>query len=343
MTKRGGEPARTYALALREYLGGAGESALLRAYQAGRDALTQDLGVLELATVHQQALVDAVGVLPPKEQARAARCATEFLAEALAPFEMSQRGLRGQLEEHERLERLKNEFISAVSHELRTPLTSIHGSLNLLVEGKAGEVAPQARRFLEIAYRNSQRVVRLVNEILDIQKLESGEIALDARPVELAPLLADAVEANEAYAAGCGVRIALDGEVPEVKVLAEPDRLLQVLANLLCNAARFSPPRETVMLRAQRLPGLVRVCVSDRGPGIPEEFRARIFHRFAQAAPSTPAGREGSGLGLSISKAIVERLGGRIGFESEVGRGTTFHFELPEWREEAALAGGASR
>src|SRR5262245_20506198 len=251
MTKRGGEPARTYALALREYLGGAGESALLRAYQAGRDALTQDLGVLELATVHQQALVDALGELPPQEHARAARCAAEFLAEALAPFEMSQRGLRGQLEEHERLERLKNEVISAVSHELRAPLTTIDASLNPLVEGRAGELPPQARRFLKIAYRNSQRVVRLVNEILDIQKLESGEIALDTQPLEIAPLLAEAIEANEAYAARYGVRIGLDGEVPAVKVLAEPDRLLQVLANLLCNAARFSPPGEPVTLRAR--------------------------------------------------------------------------------------------
>jgi len=341
--ERQAELARAYAAALRDYVSGAGEAALLRAYQAGRDALTVDLGVLELATVHQQALVDVLGELPPKEHARAARSAAEFFAEALAPFEMSQRGLRGQLEEHERLERLKNEFISVVSHELRTPLTSIHGSLNLVVEGKAGELPREARRFLEIAYRNSQRVVRLVNEILDIQKLESGEIALDARPVELAPLLADAIEANHAYAGRFDVRIALDGESPAVKVLADPDRLLQVLANLLCNAARFSPPGDTVALRAVRLPGLVRVCVSDRGPGIPEEFRARIFQRFAQAAPSTPSGREGAGLGLSISKAIVERLGGRIGFESEVGRGTTFHFELPEWHEEAASAGGTIR
>jgi signal transduction histidine kinase len=334
--------ARAYAVALGDYLRGAGEAALLRAYQAGRDAITGNLGVLELATLHQQALVSALGKLPPHDHARAARSAAEFFAEALAPFEMSQRGLRGQLEEHARLERLKDEFISVVSHELRTPITSIHGSLNLVVGGKAGELPPEARHLLEIAHRNSQRVVRLVNEILDIQKLESGEISLDARPVELSQLLADAVEANHAYAGRFDVRIALDGESPAVKVLADPDRVLQVLANLLCNAARFSPPGETVALRAERCSGLVRVCVSDRGPGIPEEFRARIFQRFAQAAPSTSSGREGTGLGLSISKAIVERLGGRIGFESEVGRGTTFHFELPVWRDEAVPAGGAT-
>jgi signal transduction histidine kinase len=154
--------------------------------------------------------------------------------------------------------------------------------------------------------------------------------------VELGQLLADAVEANGAYAARFEVRIAFDRPSPPLVVQADPDRLLQVLTNLLCNAARFSPRGETVHVRAERTSGLARVCVSDRGPGIPDAFRARIFERFAQADPSAPRWREGTGLGLSISKAIVERLGGRIGFESEPGRGTTFHFELPEWSEEAA-------
>jgi signal transduction histidine kinase len=339
VTKERPELARDYALALADYVSGAGEAALLRAYQAGRDTLTHGLGVLELATLHQEALVEVLANLAVREHARAARGAAEFFAEALAPFEMSRRGLRGQIEERERLERLKDEFISVVSHELRTPLTSIHGSLNLAVGGKLGELPPQAHRFLEIAYRNSRRVVRLVNEILDLQKIESGEIALRARPVELAPLLEDAVEAHHAYAERFEVRIALDGEPPAAKVLADPDRLLQVLANLLGNAARFSPPGETVRVRATRRAGVVRVSVSDRGPGIPEEFRGRVFERFARADASAGRG-EGSGLGLSISKAIVERLGGRIGFETEIGRGTTFHLELAEWSEEVAGDGG---
>jgi signal transduction histidine kinase len=333
------ELARAYALALADYLSGQGEVALLRAYQAGRDTLTHGLGVLELATLHQEALVEVLAELDVAEHKGAARSAAEFFTEALAPFEMSRRGLRGQIEERDRLERLKNEFISVVSHELRTPLTSIHGSLNLAVEGRLGELPPEARRFLEIAYRNSQRVVRLVNEILDLQKIESGEIALQPRPVELGPLLEDAVEANHAYARRFDVEIALDGEAPAAKVLVDPDRLLQVLANLLGNAARFSPRGETVRVRATRRAGLVRVSVSDRGPGIPEAFRARVFEKFAQADASASGRREGSGLGLSISKAIVERLGGRIGFESEVGRGTTFHVELPEWSEQAAANG----
>ena len=336
------ELARAYAQALRDYVRGAGEDALLRAYQVGRDTLTGGLGVLELAMLHQQVLVEVLGELAVSEHARAARSAAEFLAEALAPFEMSRLGLRGRIEEHERIERLKNEFIARVSHELRTPLTSIHGSLNLAVEGRLGELSPDARRFLEIAYRNSGRVVRLVNEILDLQKVESGEIDLELGPVELAPLLEDAIEANHAHAARFDVRIALEGDPPAVTVLADPDRLLQVLANLLGNAARFSPRGETVSVRAARIPGRVRVSVSDRGPGIPEEFRSRVFEKFAQA-DSSPAGRrEGSGLGLSISKAIVERIGGRIGFESRVGHGTTFHLDLTEW-EPAALDPGGTR
>jgi len=333
--------ARAYAVALRDYARGGGEAALLRAYQAGRDTLTEGLGVLELAAVHQRGLVEMLGDLAPGDHARAARSAAEFFAEALAPFEMSQRDLRGRLEEHERLEHLKNEFLSIVSHELRTPITSIHGSLNLAVEGLFGELPGEARHFLEIAYQNSQRVVRLLDELLDVERIERLEFGRDTQPIELAPLLESAVEANQAYAERFDARIALAGEAPSVKVLGDPDRLLQVLANLLCNAARFSPRDGTVVLRAEQQPGLVRVSVSDRGPGISEEFRPRVFERFAQGDPPPSGHREGSGLGLSICKAIVERLGGRIGFETEVGRGTTFHFELPEWSEEAAKGGGA--
>ena len=354
-----------YALALEDYLRGAGEEALLRAYQLGRQAVTEGLGVLEVAALHQDALVGVLlKMLAPAENARVARSASEFFAEALAPFEMSQRGFReanailedlnselkervqailreyeaarDQLAEQKRLERMKNEFISVVSHELRTPLTSIHGSLDLLLKGVGGETSPGTQRLLEIADRNSRRLVRLVNEILDIQKIEIGEIVFEIRAVELTPLLGQAIEANQAYGAQRQVRLALESVPEGVKVVADPDRLMQVLTNLLGNAAKFSPPGETVVVRAARLSGLVRISVADRGPGIPEEFRSRIFEKFAQVDSTSTGHREGTGLGLSISKAIVDRLGGRIGFESEVGRGTTFHFDLREWRQEQA-------
>jgi signal transduction histidine kinase len=351
-----------YAMALEEYLDGAGEAALLRAYQLGRQAVTERLGVLEMAAVHQEALVGVLlRRLAPTENARVAGSASEFFAEALAAFEMTQRSFReantilqdlndelkgrvetvlreyeaarDELEEQKRLERMKNEFISIVSHEVRTPLTSIHGALDLALHGLGDDQAGGVKPLLEIAHRNSRRLVRLVNQMLDIQKIESGEVAFEIQALELGPLLGHAVDANQAYAAQREVRLVLEGEAPSVRVAADPDRLMQVLTNLLGNAAKFSPPGQTVELRASKRDDLVRVSVTDRGPGIPEEFRARLFQKFAQADPSGNQVREGTGLGLSISRAIVERLGGRIGFESEVGLGTTFYFDLPQWRE----------
>jgi len=366
------ELTEAYSRALEDYLAGAGEAALLRAYQVGRRAVIDGLGVLEIAAVHQEALVavllkmlSPVEMLSPAETPRVARSAAEFFAEALAPFEMTRRSYREasaiqslntelkervqtilrdyeaarhQLEEHKRLEGMKSEFISVVSHELRTPLTSIHGSLDLVIKGLDLDLPPRARRLLEIAYRNSQRLVRLVNEILDIQKLEFGDVVFEIRPVELMGLLANAIEANQAYAAQRGVQLTLEGGLAGLKVAADPDRLMQVLTNLLGNAAKFSPRGETVVLRAETADGWLRVSVIDHGPGIPEDFRSRVFHKFAQADTSTTSAQEGTGLGLSISKAIIDRLGGRIGFESDVGRGTTFYFDLPEWAEDATAA-----
>jgi signal transduction histidine kinase len=363
-----------YALALEDYLRGAGEEALLRAYQFGRKAVTEGLGVLEIAAVHQDALVAVLlKMLAPAENSRVARSASEFFAEALAPFEMTRMGFReanailqdlnkeleervqatlrdyeaarDQLAEQKRLERMKSEFISVVSHELRTPLSSIHGSLDLMLHGFGNDLPLRARHLVEIAHRNSRRLVLLVNEILDIQKLELGEMTFAIQRVELEPFLESAIEANQAYIAQRGVQLSLYCALGGLSVAADPNRLMQVLTNLLANAAKFSPRGDTVVLHAGRVEeGWVRVKVTDRGPGIPEEFRPRVFQKFAQADTSTTASQEGTGLGLSISKAIMEGLGGRIGFESEVGRGTTFHIDLPEWREASAVPpGGGDR
>jgi signal transduction histidine kinase len=236
-------------------------------------------------------------------------------------------------------EQLKDEFISVVSHELRTPLTSIHGSLGLIAGGLGGALTPRARQLLDVALRNSQRLLRLVDDILDLQKIESGTMLFDLRLVEIGPLLEHAIEANQAYASQLGVAYLLK-EVPwGARVRADPDRLMQVLTNLLSNAARFSPPEEVVSVSASRAAGRVCVEVGDRGPGIPEEFRPRVFQKFAQARTSSAREQGGTGLGLSISKAIIERLGGRIGFETELGVGTTFRFELPEWSDGGVKAG----
>jgi signal transduction histidine kinase len=347
-----------YSRALQSYLEMGGEDALHQAYQVGRDALARDLGVLEVAALHQEALVSTLlQMLAPTESSRIAKKASEFFAETLAPFEMTHRGFQeanailsdlndelrrrvevilrdykvaqDQIDQHKKMERMKDEFISLVSHELRTPLTSIHASLGLLSSGLTTGLPEKARQLLEVAHRNSQRLVRLIGDVLDLQKIESGTMPFELRPVEIGPFLEQAIEANEAYGAQFGVSFVLNGVPPRIGIKADPDRLMQVITNLLSNAAKFSPSYRTVLVAAQRNAGVVRVTVTDRGPGIPEEFRARIFQRFAQADSSTTREKGGTGLGLNISKAIVERMGGHIGFETEVGVGTTFYVELP--------------
>jgi PAS domain S-box-containing protein len=234
--------------------------------------------------------------------------------------------------ERKRVERLKNEFVAIVSHELRTPLTSIRGSLGLLSGGVAGELAPRARAMVEIAYNNSERLVRLINDMLDIEKIESGKLMFNLKPTELLPLIKQALDANQAYAAQLKVNLALEDAIPQALVNVDSDRLMQVFTNLLSNAAKFSPANDTVVVSMARRDGRVRVSISDHGPGIPEEFHGRMFQKFAQADSSDTRQKGGTGLGLSIAKAIVDRLGGQLGFESRAGAGTTFYVDLPEWR-----------
>jgi PAS domain S-box-containing protein len=231
--------------------------------------------------------------------------------------------------ERKEVEQLKNEFISIVSHELRTPLTSIAGALGLLCGGIAGELSPQAKALVEVAHRNSERLALLVNDLLDVGQIESGKMTVEVQPVDLMVVAQEALEANRGHATRCGVHLVLQEGASGVKVCADRTRLLQVLTNLLSNAIKFSPPHGTVTISLTRGPGSVRLAVTDQGSGIPEAFRARVFQKFAQADASDARARGGAGLGLSIAKAVVERLGGRIGFDTEPGWGTTFYFELP--------------
>ncbi len=233
------------------------------------------------------------------------------------------------ISERKRVERMKTEFVSTVSHELRTPLTSIAGSLGLLVGGVGGELPASAMKLIEIARRNSERLVRLVNDILDIEKIESGNMHFDIRPVSLRALLGAVIEANRGFASEFGVELALaDGDADPV-VMADADRLTQVMTNLVSNAVKFSSRGQTVTIALAMHDGMARMSVIDRGPGIAPEFRARIFGKFAQADASDSRNKGGTGLGLSIVKQITERLDGRVSFDSEIGRGTTFHVDLP--------------
>jgi PAS domain S-box-containing protein len=240
-------------------------------------------------------------------------------------------------------ERVRSEFTSTLSHELRTPLTSILGSLQLLRSGALGDVEREQEELLEVAERNGQRLLDLINEVLDIEKIESGRVSLVPEPVELEALLGESIRLNQGYADRFHVRLVLQEERLKVMVRADRNRLMQVMSNFLSNAAKFSPPDSDVEVGVKRDGEVVRVSVSDRGPGIPEAFRSRIFGRFAQADSADSRIRGGTGLGLAISKRLIDMMEGAVGFEDRPGGGTTFYFDLPVLREEAADAGQSMR
>jgi signal transduction histidine kinase len=211
--------------------------------------------------------------------------------------------------------------------------------LGLIAGGVAGELPQKARQLVEIAAKNCERLVRLVNDMLDVEKIESGTMGFRFAALELMPLVEQAVDVNRAYAEELGVELRIVEPVEGARVWADADRILQVMTNLLSNAAKFSPRDGAVEIAVRRgEAGRLRISVTDHGKGISPEFQPRVFERFAQADSSSTRQKGGTGLGLSISKALVERHGGRIGFESEPGT-TTFTFELPElpksWPEKA--------
>ena len=237
-------------------------------------------------------------------------------------------GLMRDITERKRVERMKSEFVSIVSHELRTPLTSITGALGLVNGGALGEVPATMRQMLDIAQQNSLRLGRLINELLDMDKLIAGKMSIELRVQPLAPQLEEALRANLGYAQKHQVRFEL-ADSAAVSVSVDGNRLQQVLANFLSNAVKFSPPGGVVELGAVRDGEWVRISVTDSGPGVPQEFRERIFQKFSQADSSDSRQKGGTGLGLAISKELVERMCGRIGFDSEPGKGACFWLELP--------------
>lgn len=234
-------------------------------------------------------------------------------------------------DEAERASRVKSEFISTVSHELRTPLTAISGALGLVAGGVAGALPAAASEMVGIALKNSKRLSFLINDLLDMEKLLAGKLHFDRRVQPLMPLLEQALADNQAYAAQFGVRYVLRERVDGVQVEVDAQRLQQVLANLLSNAAKFSPSGAAVEVDVVQRGGTVRVTVTDHGPGIATEFQPRIFQKFSQADASDTRQKGGTGLGLAISRELTERMGGRMGFQSQPGEGARFFFELPVW------------
>ena len=231
------------------------------------------------------------------------------------------------VEELRQLDRMKSEFVSIVSHELRTPLTSLRGSLGLLDAGAVGALPESAASMLRIALSNTERLVRLVNDILDLERIESGAEVLDLRPHPVDGLVEEAV-ANVAGAAD-GARVQIDRAPVGGSVVADRDRAVQALTNLLANAVKFSEPGATVRVAGSAVDGLVRLDVVDQGRGIPPDKLETIFGRFQQVDSSDGRDRGGTGLGLAIVKSIADRHGGSVAVASELDRGSTFSLSLP--------------
>ncbi|QAU34473.1 ATP-binding protein [Janthinobacterium sp. 17J80-10] len=235
------------------------------------------------------------------------------------------------ISERKKVEQMKNEFVSTVSHELRTPLTSIRASLAMLADGTAGELPDDTKGLIDIAYQSCERLVRLVNDVLDIEKIESGNMQFEQVPQPLLPLVDQALEAMQGYAQQFGVALQRHVEPQSTGLIAAVDRdgMAQVLTNLISNAVKFSPRGGQVDVHLAAHDGRARLSVVDRGCGIPEAFRDRVFQKFAQADSGDSRQKGGTGLGLSICKSIVEEHGGTIAFESIAGAGTSFHVLLP--------------
>jgi signal transduction histidine kinase len=248
--------------------------------------------------------------------------------EARTEAEAARRALSEQNKRLRELDRLKDEFLSLVSHELRTPLTSIRGYLDLVLQGEAGEINPEQRRFLQAVERNSGRLLRLVGDLLFVAQADAGRLSLERASVDLSELAAHCVEESAPAATEKSVSLVLLAE-PVAPLLGDRGRLAQVLDNLVSNALKFTPEGGTVQVRTHEEDGCVVLEVEDTGIGIPAADQSRLFERFFRSAVAEDQAIPGTGLGLAIVKAIIEAHSGEISISSREGAGTTFRVELP--------------
>ncbi len=242
--------------------------------------------------------------------------------------------------ERRRVEQMKNQFVSMVSHELRTPLTAISGALGLVSGGALGPLPDAMQPMLQIARDNSDKLTQLINDLLDIDKLVAGKMHFELQHCAVRELLTQSVQHNQPYADKFHTRLVLEPG-PDAVLLLDPMRFHQIMANLLSNAAKFSPPGSVVAVQTSWSGPRLRISVQDQGPGIPENFRARIFEKFSQADAVDARQRGGTGLGLAIVKELTNRLGGQIGFDSEAGKGSCFYLEFAMADMEPAATGAA--
>ena len=223
----------------------------------------------------------------------------------------------------------KSEFIATVSHELRTPLTSINGSLGLIFGGAVGELPDKAQEMIGVAHRNAERLIALVNDLLDLEKLQSGKMEFHFEKLDLGAVVKEAFQANVGFAQKNQVKLHVATDLPEAIVMLDKARIIQVVTNLVSNAVKFSNQGDVVEVSLTRRGNVATVQVTDSGPGVPENHRERIFERFTQVDASDQRAKSGTGLGLSICKSIIDEHGGTIGVQSMLGQGSTFRFSLP--------------
>lgn len=292
-------------------------------FYAGAPLTTRD--GLNLGTL---CAIDRMPRDPTKEQIDAL---TDLAQLTIDEFELRSAGKHAleEVAKRKRLDDLKSAFVADVNHELRTPLTSIIGSLGLISSGMMGEIPEKPKELLDIASRNSQQLLGLINDLLDMSKLESGVIEFDFRTVDIGQIISEAVENTRHYATEKTLTMKFVTQETPISVVSDKRRLAQVMNNLLSNAIKFSPNggKIDVSLKASRSDIRVEVC--DQGPGIPASEHNQIFGKFVQAKASDKLGVKGTGLGLSICKSIIESHGGKIGVESTEGSGSMFYFKLP--------------
>jgi signal transduction histidine kinase len=329
-----------YTRALRAFVADGAELELMTAYRLGRQSLKA--GPTRLVSLHGKALKQILkGTSEGADASRAVDRATQFLAEALAPFEMTVRAFletNAQLTEAnaemQNAARLKDEFLAQMSHELRTPLNSVLGFVQLLLNETSGTLNEKQRWYCSNIRQGGDLLLNLVNDLLDLSAIRAGLVRLNTESVGLRAVVDECLA--QLYPQAEGKRLQLQRQIrPDISVMADRARLTQVLLNLLANGIKFTPEGGTIAVAAEARRRTVTITVSDTGVGIPHDQLASVFDEFVQLDPGREQGRLGTGLGLTLSRRLVELMGGSLNLQSEPGSGSVFTIALASGRAPA--------